>query len=503
MQKNKRSSISMQDKLSILKEIESGNKPNDICKKYSIHASTLSRIKINKENIHTFVSNNLKATTLMKRMKGAQNSELEKRLYAWFVDRRSMHDIITNDVLKLKALDINKSMNGSDDFIASDGWLTKFKKRFNLRILKISGEKLSCNTESAILFINDFKKIILENEFVQEQIYNCDETGLVYKSLHNKTNVAYFEKSAAGRKLMKERVTIMPCTNATGTHKLELMMIGKSKSPRCFKNSDIPLHYKSSKNAWQTTALFLDWFKTVFIPQVTLHLQSKNLPVKAILLLDNATCHGTETLLNVDSRFKVIFFPPNNTPLLQPLDQNVIKSFKQRYRKNLLIELASLSDGKESIVSALKKINLKDVTYLTVHAWLDVPQTVIQNSFKHLFHSIEDNQGNKSTECLIEDNLDPLPKLYQSIFGESVITDDEILDWAEGSHDTTMKSITETDDEELNEMGDDKKELINNVISSFNTVIEWCENNNIPINEMILLRRIREKAVVKKYSINC
>ena len=70
---------------------------------------------------------------------------------------------------------------------------------------------------------------IAGNGFLSEQIYNCDKTGLVYKSLPNKTNVRNFKKSAAGRKAMQERVTIMPCINATGTHKLDLMMIGKSK----------------------------------------------------------------------------------------------------------------------------------------------------------------------------------------------------------------------------------------------------------------------------------
>ena len=102
--------------------------------------------------------------------------------------------------------------------------------------MSVCGESLSCNVELANSFKNKFKKYIAENVFLPEQIYNCDETDLVYKSLPNQTNVINFEKSAAGRKAMKERVTIMPCVNATGTHELDLMMIGKSKSPHCFKN---------------------------------------------------------------------------------------------------------------------------------------------------------------------------------------------------------------------------------------------------------------------------
>ena len=74
---------------------------------------------------------------------------------------------------------------------------------------------------------------------------------------------------------MKERVTNIPCVNATGTHKLDLLMIGKAKSPRCFQNMELPLYYKSSKNAWQTSSLFKDFYNDLFIPQVTRYLESK------------------------------------------------------------------------------------------------------------------------------------------------------------------------------------------------------------------------------------
>lgn len=67
----------------------------------------------------------------------------------------------------------------------------------------------------------------------------------------------------------------MPRVNATGNHKLELMLIGKSKNPRCFKNMNVPLNYKASKNAGQTTSVFKDWFNNLFIHEVSEHLKSK------------------------------------------------------------------------------------------------------------------------------------------------------------------------------------------------------------------------------------
>jgi len=128
------------------------------------------------------------------------------------------------------------------------------------------------------------------------------------------------------------------------------------KSPCCFKNMELPLYYKSSKNAWQTSSLFKDWYNDLFIPQVTRYFESENLPTKALLLVDNGTCHDTENMFTVNANFKIIYFHPNNTPLLQPLDQNVIKSFKQRYRKHLLTTLAGKCNN-GGMISALKSIN--------------------------------------------------------------------------------------------------------------------------------------------------
>ena len=54
------------------------------------------------------------------------------------------------------------------------------------------------------------------------QIYNCNETGLCYRLLPEKTLAA------------KERVTLMACSNATGNHMLPLLFVGKAMNPQCF-----------------------------------------------------------------------------------------------------------------------------------------------------------------------------------------------------------------------------------------------------------------------------
>ena len=66
-------------------------------------------------------------------------------------------------------------------------------------------------------------------------------------------------------------------------------------------------------------------------------LKDSNLIMKAedreiLLLLDNAPIHPKDFKL---SNIELFFFPPNTSSLIQPLDQGIIKSFKDYYKKFL------------------------------------------------------------------------------------------------------------------------------------------------------------------------
>ena len=83
-----------------------------------------------------------------------------------------------------------------------------------------------------------------------------------------------------------------------------------------------------------------------------------------------------------------IYFPPNTTALLQPLDQNIIKSIKTSYQRKLLLSL--LSQNKESLYETLQYVTLKEVVYMVVEAWNKVNMETIISGFKHLFCSVDD-----------------------------------------------------------------------------------------------------------------
>jgi len=80
----------------------------------------------------------------------------------------------------------------------------------------------------------------------------------------------------------------MTCSNATGSQKLKLVVIGKSKKPRSFKGTraeNLPVHYFNQKKAWMKQEIFKEWFVKKFIPQIREHLKSQNFLRKLYCLL--------------------------------------------------------------------------------------------------------------------------------------------------------------------------------------------------------------------------
>lgn len=73
---------------------------------------------------------------------------MEKHLYQWYIQKKTKGDIVTAKMIKDKAI----QLTNCKDFIASKGWLDKFKVRFGLEISKEStkdGHKRRYNMDSA------------------------------------------------------------------------------------------------------------------------------------------------------------------------------------------------------------------------------------------------------------------------------------------------------------------------------------------------------------------
>ncbi|GBN47868.1 Jerky -like [Araneus ventricosus] len=96
------------------------------------------------------------------------------------------------------------------------------------------------------------------------QIYNADETDLFYRMMSSVSLTSKEEASAPGYKKSKDQVSLLVCANASGTDKLPLLLIGKSKKPRSFKNINVNsllVKFRSQRSAWMNSEIFEKWFR--------------------------------------------------------------------------------------------------------------------------------------------------------------------------------------------------------------------------------------------------
>lgn len=94
------------------------------------------------------------------------------------------------------------------------------------------------------------------SEYNPKDIFNADETGLFSRLIPDKT-LDFNGADGHGGNCIKDKLTVLVCANMTGTEKIPLVVIGKAKNPRCFKN--VKTQYDANKKAWITSELFSNW----------------------------------------------------------------------------------------------------------------------------------------------------------------------------------------------------------------------------------------------------
>ena len=515
-QKRKRSVLSIEDKQTIINRLDKGEKGPQLVIEYGISKQQLSDIRKNREKIKKF-ADSLETQQGLKRksLKLASDDNLEKSLFSWFVQERSKGTPVSGILLQEKAKHFHALLNpgSADDFKASGGWLENFKHRHGIRNLRIVGEKLSAAEDTVEPFLEKLKKVIEEKQLTPEQIYNADETGLMWKCLPNKTIASAREKSAPGFKASKDRLTVLGCANATGSHKLKPVLIGKYAKPRCFKNVNVaalPVSYKSQGKAWMNSAIFSDWFNKEFVPGIKHHQRSNSIRnPKALLLMDNCSAHP-DALSSSDGSITCMFLPPNTTSILQPMDQGVLQGMKTRYKKKLLQQVINEQniDPTASIQSILKKHNIKDAVYLLAQAWEEATPESIRKSFKKLRVNLDepsvetDSENTEPTEVLdLAVTLNPAEGLLLEDIEDWLNEDSELATTYELTDEEIVASTTtnikeENDqDEDCNEE-EDKQVTAVDAVDAFQTCLSWLEKQKqVEPVQLMQLRRMLDFAV--------
>ena len=151
--------------------------------------------------------------------------------------------------MRQKPKDLAKQMKKTN-FVATDGWFQRRKKRENIVYKHIYGEQNDADAPAAASWLEvQWPKIIAD--YSPDDVYNADETGLFYRTLPEHTYLFKYE-TVRGCKVSKDRVTGLCWVNMSGKNQ-RLLVIGKSHNPRCFKGiKKSPVEYCANANAWMT-----------------------------------------------------------------------------------------------------------------------------------------------------------------------------------------------------------------------------------------------------------
>ncbi|XP_045585127.1 tigger transposable element-derived protein 1-like [Procambarus clarkii] len=133
---------------------------------------------------------------------------------------------------------------------------------------------------------------------------------------------------------------------------------------------------------------FSEWVNDVFGPTVRNYLVEKQLPLRALLVLDNAPAHPRQLQddLFPENQFISKFLPPNTTPLFQPMDQQVIANFKKLYMKALLERCVHEIDTTELTLRQFWKdqFNIMGALHLIDKACKGVSQRTLNSAWRNL-----------------------------------------------------------------------------------------------------------------------
>ncbi|XP_035898785.1 tigger transposable element-derived protein 1-like [Anopheles stephensi] len=300
---------------------------------------------------------------------------------------------IFNDIVK----DIVPSTSAGkqpETFQPSNDWFERFKQRTGIHNLIRPAPAVNVDQKPANDFIRLFKSLVCTELYLPQQMFNCEETCLLWRKLPNRTSNTLQEHQP-----LKDRLTLLFCANASGDLRLKPLLVYHSDTPRTLISNKVQktpsdVVWRSNKQVAVTQDIFVDWLKHTFGPSVKTYLMANNLPLHALLVLDNALLHSEHRAELIPQEFNFIriqYLPPNTAPFLQPLDQQVMGSFKKRYLKELFEHCFNIIEGTCLSLEVFWKHHFHIVTCakLIGKAWAGVTASTLRSAWKKLWKGVE------------------------------------------------------------------------------------------------------------------
>ena len=278
--------------------------------------------------------------------------------------------------LPVEALIIAKRLGGdSGEFNASNGWLDRWKKSYNICEMNVAGEEGDVSQATLDSWSERARELMAG--YKPENVRKMEETGQFWKASPDKS-LSERGKRCRGGKQAKQRLTWAFFVSASG-EKENPIVIGKSFNPRCFKNlrdRSFPhsCHHSANAKAWMNSELM-----GVILSKLNRRVKRENRHI--LLFFDNAPCHPHSDA-DMFSIVKRAFLPKYSTSRSQPLDAGIIKAWKVKTRRKLLRYICSQVDSNNKASEIVKSVHLLQAIQWGKQAWDEVDQETVQKCFK-------------------------------------------------------------------------------------------------------------------------
>ncbi|XP_029680696.1 tigger transposable element-derived protein 2-like [Formica exsecta] len=296
------------------------------------------------------------------------NKNLDDQLLNWLLERKKSGDTISLEMLADKTWKLIDEFDGPSKKREEKNWLWRIKKRYHLPDFRKMPEILQnviqrddeANHFNAEKFIQEFSQRLEKENIDKENIYNMIETADIWKRFvqtllahADKTKIA--EKHIDIEKLKSNPLTIIFCTNVTGSNKLPPFSLehkneyeNQTMSEHC--ESRLLVTHKLQENAsTRESKDFAFWYKYLFKLHVKYHQEKKNVTGKVLLLVDNCMQRIFSENITQDKDFEILFLPTNAVSFFESLYPKLIAEIDKIFQDYVinLFEKKSFCEAKE------------------------------------------------------------------------------------------------------------------------------------------------------------
>ncbi|KAK9743719.1 Tc5 transposase DNA-binding domain [Popillia japonica] len=461
--KRRRNLITFDMKLDIVRRYENKERSCDIARALNLSQSTVrtiliqsDKIKERSKRLSSFVGAKFSRPrshtieNMEKRLADWIRFEAEKRLADWIrfeAERGNIQEKARElyDVIRVELNDVE-----AKPFVASHGWLDRFKKRmklFDINVSEVIVQPTIPIVQPTIPIVDMdvinkfpavFKEVLDEGGYSPKQVFSVNEFGLFWRrlptyfpSVENKsqpdhdrlvlilgTNAfglpTYFPSVENKSQPDHDRLVLILGTNAFGDHKLKPVVVYHKSNPTALKGyskDHLPVVWKCNPKGMMTPTIFTDYFCNRLSNELKDYCLKENIPFKILLVLKTDSYHP-ECLEDFSENIKVLFLPVDTESYLQPMDMDtesylqpmdsdIINYFNAHYFYLLfekLLEDMQCGDGRTTIEEQRQNFTIKNAVDCIGQAW----GKIHQNYLKCLWYRLWPEHGgeHKSFELI-------------------------------------------------------------------------------------------------------